>query len=321
MLQSISTLLFIGTTFLQLLRMNKVVAASQRDHMMIDYSHVNISAIRKIISDVNQGAAKTHHQNMEPKEKRCYVCVTYAQTIDGCIGISTENDPETGSSSNLSLSSPESFLLTHALRANFDAVLVGGNTLTADNPRLNNRLWKNHDNKLDSNESKLKQPIPVILDSNLRHIISMVESKQIIKCAMSHEFIIICCHESAYHQWHNKIKEYCSLHNVSIKFQVCDSCEGKKRLELKQLLQSLGENHGIESVMVEGGASVISSFLSQHADLVDCVCVTICPRFVGRKGLNALQSASIHECAGNVMLEFESSKWFQLGQDSIFLAS
>jgi len=320
MLKSSSTLFITVTASLQLLSIINIAAASNHIHR-IDYSHATISAIREIITDVKQGAAKTLYNHMEPKEKRCYVCITYAQTIDGCIGISTDNESEIASSSNLSLSSPDSFLLTHALRANFDAILVGGNTLSTDNPRLNNRLWNDHDNQPNTDEPKLKQPIPVILDSNLRHIISMVQSNQIIKCAKSHDFIIICCHESAYEEWHEKIREYCSLHNVSIKLQVCDCCEGIKRLQLKQLLQRLGENYGIDSVMVEGGASVISSFLSQPLDLVDCVCVTICPRFVGRKGLNALQSASIRASTGEVMLEFGVNKWFQLRQDSIFLCS
>ena len=355
-----------------------------------------MSTIQRIISEVkHRGAAKSITRtiinrtniNINPKEQSpsLYVCVTYAQTLDGCIGIaiaSTNTNTNTstntstnknadeqeaeagiriGSSSNLKLSCPESFLLTHALRANFDAIIVGGNTLSTDNPRLNNRLWNmngngngngngNHGQHQQESKDKddttltLKQPIPVILDSNLRHVISMIESNQIINCAKSHEFIIICCRESAYEQYYEKVEEYCNVHNVSIKLQVCDcdcieikgegggSISKRPSLSLKHVLQRLGENHGIESVMVEGGASIISSFLEQRADLVDCVCVTICPRFAGSKGLNALRSALITgtECEGDGegegdedgdgMLEFKSSNWFQLGQDSIFLA-
>jgi riboflavin-specific deaminase-like protein len=330
LLGSRSTLCFIATASIHFLvtTMTKSAFASQgiSDRFA---SQSTMSTVQRITSEVNhQRTAKSlTRTNINPKERppSLYVCVTYAQTLDGCIAItSTNNKQDTavgiGSSSNLKLSSPESFLLTHALRANFDAIIVGGNTLSTDNPRLNNRLWNGNDGQQESNDATLKQPIPVILDSNLRHVMSMVESNQIINCAKSHEFIIICCRKSAYEHYSKKIKQYCNVHNVSIKLQVCDCIEDSKRLSLKHVLQRLGENHRIESVMVEGGASIISSFLDQHADLVDCVCVTICPRFVGSKGLNALKSALITGCEGDGMLEFKSSNWFQLGQDSIFVA-
>ena len=62
--------------------------------------------------------------------------VTYAQTLDGSIAVNyASKEEKLKSSSNLLLSCPDAFRLTHALRANFDAILVGGNTLSTDNPR------------------------------------------------------------------------------------------------------------------------------------------------------------------------------------------
>ena len=40
---------------------------------------------------------------------------------------------------------------------------------------------------------------------------------------------------------------------------------------------------GIKSVMIEGGASVISDVLSQH--LADIIIITIAPVFIGRDGV------------------------------------
>ena len=61
-----------------------------------------------------------------------FVTVCYAQTLDG--SISTE------SGETLLISGPESMRLTHQLRAVHDGILVGVNTVLADNPRLNVRL-------------------------------------------------------------------------------------------------------------------------------------------------------------------------------------
>ena len=56
----------------------------------------------------------------------------------------------------LALSGPLSSTLTHALRAAHDAILVGVDTVIADNPRLNVRLVAGPD------------PQPIVLDSHLR---------------------------------------------------------------------------------------------------------------------------------------------------------
>lgn len=55
-------------------------------------------------------------------------------------------------------------------------------------------------------------------------------------------------------------------------------------LHLPTVFRSL-RNLGITSLMVEGGATVISSLLSAHPDLVDTIVVTVAPTFVGDQGV------------------------------------
>jgi 2,5-diamino-6-(ribosylamino)-4(3H)-pyrimidinone 5'-phosphate reductase len=58
-----------------------------------------------------------------------------------------------------------------------------------------------------------------------------------------------------------------------------------RKLDLRELMEYL-KQMGIKKVMVEGGATVITSFL--NSDFIDQVVVTIAPIFVG--GIPALTS-------------------------------
>ena len=60
--------------------------------------------------------------------KRPFVIVSYAQSIDGSIASREKQQ--------IVLSGHQSMVLTHRIRAVCDAVLVGIETVLADNPRL-----------------------------------------------------------------------------------------------------------------------------------------------------------------------------------------
>ena len=309
-----------------------------------------------------------------------FVLVTYAQTIDGMIAIRETNqhdekdkhkDHNTTSnnnvSSNLQLSSQASFQLTHALRSIHDGILIGGNTLLHDNPRLNNRLWPSSLSSLSTTQvdqqqqqqqhqnqnqnQKLKQPIPIILDTNLNHVMNMIESSAQIKAISTHDKIIICCSQDAFKTHGDKIQSSypcktihllpCKLNDLHIE------SGGKKKdtkeielkgggLNLQHVLQQLYSVHGIESIMVEGGSSILSSFCSQCKKLINGMCVTIVPKFVGGQiGLPALHGCNLvstnHRSTnggsdgGTFLkgLEFDADQvsWTTLGCDCIFLAS
>ena len=79
---------------------------------------------------------------------RPFVTVSYAQSLDGSIS----NEP----GKTLRLSNLQSQTLTHHVRARHDAILVGINTILADDPRLTVRF-------VDG-----KDPVAVIVDTCLR---------------------------------------------------------------------------------------------------------------------------------------------------------
>jgi GTP cyclohydrolase II len=146
------------------------------------------------------------------------------------------------------------------LRAAHDAILVGIGTVLADNPRLNVRLVPG------------KNPQPVLLDSRLR----MPSYANLLKDG-NRPWVITTPGAEAARQ--------ADLEKQGAKvFRMPEgSCGG---IDLPALLSKLADM-GITSLMVEGGAQVITSFITSR--LVDQVIVTVAPVLVG--GLRVLESS------------------------------
>lgn len=174
-------------------------------------------------------------------ENRPFVTLSYAQSIDGAIAFRC-GEP-------FLISSHESMMMTHQLRAEHDGILVGIGTVLADNPNLTVRHVVG------------KNPQPIILDSFLRFPTTA-------KLVGSAPWIATTMAASA-----EKESELEQLGVVVKRF----SAESG-RIPLPQLLHWLYQQ-GIRSLMVEGGSSVISSFLTQQ--LVDQLIITIAPILLG----------------------------------------
>jgi len=215
-----------------------------------------------------------------------FVTLSYAQSLDGMIASSQQ-------SSNLPISCTESLVMTHALRSIHDAVLVGGNTMAIDNPRLNVRCWTKRENF----------PRPVVLDTNLRHISDKWRAKN----------VIVCCSKQA-------AEFYGAEHRVksSSNIEICACDANENGLDLRDVIFKLRQKYGIKSIMVEGGSSVLSAFIK--ANLVDCLCATVSPTIIGgEKGLCAFRSLNIDN--DNLpMLQLVNSTFFPVARDVILLA-
>jgi 3,4-dihydroxy 2-butanone 4-phosphate synthase/GTP cyclohydrolase II len=173
-------------------------------------------------------------------------CITlaYAQSLDGCIaedhGVPT------------AISNCQTLVLTHHLRAMHDALLVGVNTVIVDNPQLTVRLAPG-DN-----------PIPVIVDSSLR----MPLDAQLLG-QDSHPLVATT---GASSRGRRVALEAKGVEVVS----VAPNHDGS--IDLADLFAKL-RVRGIRSVLVEGGAKIITSILT--ADLADQLVLTIAPQFLG----------------------------------------
>lgn len=70
-------------------------------------------------------------------KRRPYITLKWAQSVDGFIDRSRNNDEEPAK-----FSTPLTFTLSHRLRTLNDAIMVGSRTVITDNPSLTPRRWK-----------------------------------------------------------------------------------------------------------------------------------------------------------------------------------
>jgi len=193
------------------------------------------------------GGAQAHRK----KFGRPMVSLCYAQSLDGSLS-ARRGEPT-------ALSGPLSSRLTHELRAAHDAILVGVGTVLADDPRLTVRLVQG------------KDPQPVIVDSRLR--------------TPPEAYLL---REHPLPTWIATLQKMDHPRAISLQestgARLLKTPSGESgRVHLPSLLEKLGAL-GINSLMVEGGAGIISSFLADQ--LVDQICLTIAPLLIGGLQIN-----------------------------------
>ncbi len=173
------------------------------------------------------------------------VTLSYAQSLDGSIA-ARRGRP-------LAISGSDSMRMTHDLRAQHDAILVGVNTVLADDPSLTVRLTGG------------ESPQPIIVDSRLRFPLTA----KLLQNAALRPWIATTEEAS----WERQR----ALEAVGVRIlRLPTAVNGG--VDLVALLSQLADM-GLTSLMVEGGAGIITSFLK--ARLVDRVVLTIAPLFVG----------------------------------------
>lgn len=201
-----------------------------------------------------------------------FVSLKMATTIDGKIADSSGDSKW--------ISSVESRSFVHSLRSEFDAVLVGYNTVKIDNPELTVRLVEG------------RNPKRIILDSDLK----IDTSFKVLKNNIDHNLIILTSGES---KAKKKKLERLDGYGAEIIF-----VERKKNgtLNLKKALSELASKN-ISSILVEGGAKVFSSFIKEK--LFDEALLFLSPKLLG-KGLSCVENLSINKISKAVKLRIKS---------------
>jgi len=194
---------------------------------------------------------------------RCWTILKWAQTIDGKMAYAEKSDERRWISNELSRKD------VHKLRHRAGAVLVGINTVIADDPLLTPRPSGSRPSETGGDEDK--KPVRIVLDSFLRIPLQC----SLIKTAKECPVLILT-----------------SQQTVQAKPQIADEI-GKSGAEvlaypdlqsksnLYYLLDEL-QKRGIAQLLVEGGPTVLASFLKEQ--LADEIVVYIAPKILGPQG-------------------------------------
>ncbi len=188
--------------------------------------------------------------------RRPFVTLAYAQGWDGSI--------TTRRGVVLPLSGAESTRLTHQLRSLHDGILVGIGTVLTDDPQLTVREWNG------------PNPQPIVVDSHLR---------------MPHTARLF--HHPDRRCWVLTMRPADSALRNQAEILTLAPDSSQQHVPLTAALELLHKK-GITTLMVEGGAKIITAFL--RARLADAIVMTVAPRLIGGyKAIGNLGTASMDQ--------------------------
>ncbi|KAL6307679.1 dihydrofolate reductase-like domain-containing protein [Sparassis latifolia] len=240
---------------------------------------------------VYTGDDETHRRTPDsPDPTKPYVTLTFAQSLDAKIA--------GAGGKQLVLSGNESMVMTHWMRTMHDAILVGIGTALNDDPQLNTR----HLPPLPLHYPyRYYLPRPMILDSNLRLSPDCKLLKNYREGRGRRPWVI--CSNSIdpsggdRDAFATRLARRQALEEAGARVLEVRTDHGM--ISIPELLRTL-RGLGIRSLMVEGGASVIKSFLAANKHpagpdrpaavaertFLDMVIITIAPTLVGRDGIS-----------------------------------
>ena len=178
-----------------------------------------------------------------------YVTYKCAMTMDGKIATVTGESRW--------ISGEDSRRYVHKMRARMDAVMVGVDTVIADNPELTVRHVRG------------RSPLRVIVDSSLR----TPESVRILNGKLASRTIIATTESNPL------------IHRRYLRqgaaILICEQQDG--RVSMEDMLQKLGDM-GIQSILLEGGGRLAGSLLERG--LIDEFVFFLAPKILGSDGFS-----------------------------------
>ena len=221
-----------------------------------------------------------HAPELLKTKGRPFITISYAQSLDGSIA--------TAGRQQMQLSGPESMRLTHQLRTYSQSILVGIGTVLADNPSLTVRLVEG------------KNPQPIILDTRLR----TPPDADLVQRSDLSTWIVNGNHE-AIDRNEDKFRQ------KGITLIGCKR-DDDGLIDLLALMDILARRQ-VNSIMVEGGAKVITSFVKLK--LADLFVITVSPKLVG--GLPVIDARDFKTAS---TLKLTDVQYQRLGADLVVWA-
>jgi diaminohydroxyphosphoribosylaminopyrimidine deaminase/5-amino-6-(5-phosphoribosylamino)uracil reductase len=232
-----------------------------------------VGILSEKIREINQPFIKYITKGMP------YITVKIAQSLDGKIA--------TRSGESKWITSEASRAFSHAIRNNFDAIIVGVNTILKDNPLLS-----------PAKHIKNKKFYKIVLDTDLKVSCRM----RIFNDYKKYPVVVATSKRSII----NKQKAVKSL--IEKNAIILGIGEKNKLLDLKDLLRKLAQLE-IINILVEGGGRTVGSLLDE--DLIDYALFFISPKIIGGKdsiasiqGKGATKLSSAKKLTGMKMRNF-----------------
>jgi 2,5-diamino-6-(ribosylamino)-4(3H)-pyrimidinone 5'-phosphate reductase len=219
---------------------------------------------------------------------RPYVTINVAMTADGKI--------DTYERQGTKISSEQDWERVDKLRSENDAVMVGGNTLINEDPKL---TIKSPTLRADRGTRGLNEnPIKVGVISNA----SLLESSRFIHEGATR--VILCTtHQTS----PNQIRH---LQNFGVEVL----CFGETRVNLPIMMDSLSKN-GISRILVEGGGTLNSALIQEK--LVDEIIIYLSPMIFA--GGNSPTLADGFGLSREDAIHLKSVSFVQLENDGVIL--
>lgn len=262
---------------------------------------------------------------------RPFITLTYAQSLDSAIA--------TSPGARTALSGPATKAMTHFLRSRHDAILVGVGTAAADDPGLNCRL--------EVEMSGGHQPRPVVVDPGARWDVGV--GSKVVQLAREGRGLgpwVLCAEGVEPDAGRRAVLEgvggrYIAVEGVGRggggggrgegrgegekagmgKEAEAGEEDGSRPVLTWDSIFGLLWEEGINSVMVEGGATVINDLLllaNEGLDVVDSVIVTIAPVWLGAGGVTVSPErpvdAQMRRVPGPRLTDV---MWSQMGDDMV----
>ncbi|MFA4972267.1 MAG: bifunctional diaminohydroxyphosphoribosylaminopyrimidine deaminase/5-amino-6-(5-phosphoribosylamino)uracil reductase RibD [bacterium] len=188
-----------------------------------------------------------------------FVTAKAAVTLDGKIAAAD------GISSSW-ISNSESRRLVHRMRASCDAVMIGIDTALVDDPRLTVRIPG----------KKERETRAVVADSSLK-----IRDGLKLLARVPGNLIVLTTEKAS----RVRARELAEMGHV-----IVETASKDGRVDMREALAALG-GMGINSVLVEGGAGLISDMVARG--LVDRMAIFVAPKFLGGGGKDLMSGLSI----------------------------
>ena len=178
-----------------------------------------------VIVGVLEKECREHHKKFftVQDKRRPYIILKWAETKDGFIAPLAKNEQRP-----VWISNQYSQQLVHKFRSEEHAVLVGTNTVIADNPKLNVRSWSG------------ENPVRIVLDKNLRIEKNLSVFDESVKTIFITD---------------KKERE-------SIRELIFETIDFSKNIGV-QVCEILYK-HQIQSVIIEGGLQTLQTFINEN---------------------------------------------------------